>query len=74
MKNLIKVKDHPNLFRDVNSKAIVVLDTKGRSNYVNQKRLAENNHNSVEQLSNEINLLKNSVNDIKQLLSQLINK
>jgi hypothetical protein len=74
MMNLVKVKDHPNLYRDANSKAIVILDTKARSNYLNTKTLAVKNEQSVEQLSDEIKTLKNDVNDIKQLLFQLINK
>ncbi len=74
MRNLIKVKDHPNLYRDADSKAIVVLDAKARSNYLNTKTIAAKSEESIEELSQEIKTLKNDVNDIKQLLFQLINK
>jgi len=71
--NLIKVKDHPNLFRDPKSKAIIVLDEKARSNYSNQKRLAEKVVSDTSTLNNKVEKLENDISQIKEMLSNLIN-
>ena len=64
------VKDHPGLFRDPRSKAIINEDKKGYNRYLLDKSLKEKN----EQLEKDINNMRNDINDIKSLLVELLNK
>jgi hypothetical protein len=68
---VLKVKDHPTLFRDPNSKAILVVDSTARSNYNNQKALAINNMKNNNELREEVNNLKSELEEIKSLLKKL---
>jgi hypothetical protein len=69
---VIKVKDHPTLFRDPDSKAILVMDSTARSNYNNQKALAIRNQESNNELREEVNNLKSELGEIKSLLQKLV--
>ena len=69
---VLKVKDHPTLFRDPNSKAILVVDLTARSNYNNQKVLAIKNQESNNELREEVNNLKSELGEIKSLLQKLV--
>ena len=69
---ILKVKDHPTLFRDPNSKAILVVDSIARSNYNNQKALAIKNQASNNELREEVNNLKSELGEIKSLLQKLV--
>lgn len=66
---LVKVKDYPNLKRDLNTGA--VLNT-SNSEYEEYKKIQENVnlHNRI--IENEINSLKNDINEIKTLLTQIV--
>ena len=68
---MLKVKDHPTLFRDPNSKAILVIDSSARSNYNNQKTLAIKNQEYNNELRVEVNNLKSEIVEIKSLLQKL---
>ena len=68
---MLKVKDHPTLFRDPNSKAILVIDSSARSNYNNQKTLAIKNQEYNNELREEVNNLKSEIGEIKSLLQKL---
>jgi len=69
---VLKVKDHPTLFRDPNSKAILVVDQSSRQNYINQKVLAIKNQESNNELREEVNNLKSELEEIKSLLHKLV--
>ncbi len=69
---VLKVKDHPTLYRDPNSKAIIVMDSTARSNYNNQKVLAIKNQESNNELREEVNNLKSELGEIKSLLQKLV--
>ena len=71
---ILKVKDHPNLYRDPNTKAIMVVDQTARQNYLNQRAVAARALGETEKLSNEITNLKSEITDIKALLSQISSK
>ena len=70
-KSVIKVKDHPTLFRDPNSKAILVVDSSARTNYNNQKALAMRAAETNQELREEVNQLKSDIGEIKSLLQKL---
>ena len=67
MKNLIKVKDHPHLYRDENTGAIINCD---RSSY--NKRI--NKIKSERLNKEELNKIKSDIEEIKLLLKQVIEK
>jgi hypothetical protein len=74
MNEYIKVKDHPTLFRDPKTKAIMVIDQSARQNYINQRTLAQNTVQGNEKLKQEVDNLKNEIGDIKSMLNQILNK
>lgn len=65
-----KVVDHPGLYRDSSSKAIVSEDKISYQKYINDRKLLEKN----KQLDNEINNMKSDIHEIKFLLHELLNK
>lgn len=74
MTDYIKVTDHPTLFRDPKTKAIMVIDQNARQNYINQRTLAQNAVKGNEELKQEVDNLKNEISDIKSMLNQILNK
>ena len=66
----LKVEGHPNLVRDSRSKAIINLDNDSYNEYV-QKR---NTHSKMINMDNDIVELKKSVQDIKNLLTEIIQR
>lgn len=67
-KELHKVKDHPGLYRDPVSKAIVVMDKTARENYLNQKQIVKKTMSATDELRGEINNLKTEMSEIKDML------
>ena len=71
---VLKVRDHPTLYRDPNSKAILVVDQVARQNYINQRTLAQNSANSAESLEKEMSNMKQELGELKDLLRTLISQ
>jgi hypothetical protein len=71
--NLVKVKDHPNHYRDPRSKAILVVDSVSRQNYVNQKTLALRTVGTTERLQSEMQGMREELRELKDLLRSLVN-
>lgn len=67
MKKYMQVEGHSNLIREESSTAIVNTD-------INAYYLAKKRKEAYRTQVNEINTLKNEVTEIKQLLSQLVDK
>ena len=61
MPNLVKIKDHPDLVKDMDSKAVL------NTNYA---ALLE--YKKKQQMQSEIENLKSDVSEIKQLLNKII--
>jgi hypothetical protein len=74
MNEYIKVTDHPTLFRDPKTKAIMVIDQTGIQNYINQRTLAQNAVQVNEKLKQDVDNLKCEITDIKLMLNQILNK
>ena len=72
MKQLLKVTDHPTLYRDPHTKAILVMDSVARTNYNNQRELAKKTQESNNELREEVNHLKSELGEIKSLLQKLV--
>lgn len=63
---MIRVKGHPNLYRDENSGAIINCDNQSYNQYVNSLHNREVQKNEIEQM-------KTDIQEIKSLLKELIN-
>jgi hypothetical protein len=74
IKQVLKVKDHPTLYRDPNSKAILVVDQVSRQNYINQRTLAQKSANSAESLEKEMSNMKQELGELKDMLRTLISQ
>jgi hypothetical protein len=61
--NLYKVKDHPHLVKDMESKAVLNTNYAALVEYRRKKQMEE-----------EFNSLKSDVEDIKKMLQALLNK
>ena len=63
--NHLKVKDNDNLYRDVNSGAIINTDNSAFEKYKRSKLKFQN-------MEHELNYLKGEISEIKNLLKQLV--
>jgi hypothetical protein len=73
-KQVLKVKDHPTLYRDPNSKAILVVDQTARQNYINQRTLAKKALESTDNLQAEMSNMKQELSELREMLRVLIGK
>ena len=67
MKNLVKVKDHPHLYRDENSGAIINYDTIGYNQRL--KKIEKQKSDRV-----ELDEMKKDIEEIKSLLKDFLKK
>ena len=67
MKNLIKVKDHPHLYRDEDTGAIVNCDNIAYDRYKNRVKRKNTE-------KEELNNMKKDIEEIKNLLKDFLNK
>jgi len=70
----IKVKDEVNLFRDATTNAIVNTDMQAYNNYINSKKLKEQESKRIENIENELTDVKSDLSEIKNLLRKLVNE
>lgn len=70
----IKVKDDTSYCRDMNSNAIINVDSNSYTEYIKNKNRIIEEKKRIQKLENEVNEIKNSLDDIKSLLKDLINK
>jgi hypothetical protein len=68
MNDFLKVKDHPNLIRDVKSNAILNVDNDALNKYREEREQILKLRTVVK----EHDQLKNDINDIKQMLLKLM--
>ena len=73
-RQVLKVKDHPTLFRDPNSKAILVVDQNARQNYINQRTIAQKNAQTTDSLHEEMYNMKQELGELKDMLRILISQ
>jgi len=70
----IKVKDEVNLFRDATTNAIVNTDMQAYNNYINSKKLKEQESKRIENIENELSDVRSDLSEIKNLLRSLANE
>ena len=79
-KNLYRVKERPDLVKDMSSGAVLLTDTTAADDYHAKKKMLNANRVMGEELNNiktklaEIDSLKNDIGDIKELLQRIVNK
>jgi len=71
---VLNVRDHPTLYRDPNSKAILVVDQTSRQNYINQRTLARKTADYTEGLEKEMSNMKQELGELKDMLRILISQ
>ena len=71
---VLKVRDHPTLYRDPNSKAILVVDQTSRQNYINQRTLALKTTETADNLQAEMTNMKQELGELKDMLRILISQ
>lgn len=71
---LVKVKDHPNLRRDVESNAIINVDSDARKAYLNKRNKILEQIEKEKETENQINSMKEEISEIKKMLLKLLEK
>ena len=74
MAEYLKVKDHPNLARDTNSRAVVNTNIAAYEAAVKRARAAQNQRDELRDAVRDINNLKCEMHEIKSLLLKLVDK
>ena len=74
MTEYIKVKDHPNLARDTNSRAIVNTNMAAYEAAVKRSRAAQEQRDGLRDAVRDINNLKSEMHEIKNLLLKIVDK
>ena len=69
----IQVKGHPSLFRDKSSNAILNTDMNAYQNYMESKRIKEEETKRMSYIESDLNSLKTDMDEIKTMLRSLIN-
>jgi CRISPR/Cas system-associated endonuclease Cas3-HD len=67
MSDYLQVKDHPNLVREIKSKAIINTDTKALKQYLDKKALLLEKEQKIDNLEKDIK-------DMKNILQQILEK
>lgn len=67
-----KVKDHDNLVRDMNSKAILNTDRLALQDYYQKRDLAKKELSEKTESKQRLDKIENDMADIKNMLAQLI--
>jgi hypothetical protein len=69
-----KVKDHDNLVRDMNSKAILNTDKLALQEYYKKRELAKKELDEKNESKQRLDKIENEMSEIKDLLRELIGK
>ena len=72
--NLIPVEGENNLFRDINTSAIVNTNQSEYQTYLAQKKIQEKEKDRINGLENDLNSIKSDIEEIKILLKNLHHK
>ena len=69
-----KVKDHENLVRDMNSKAILNTDKLALQEYYHKRELAKKELSEKTESKQRLDKIENEMSEIKDLLRELIGR
>lgn len=71
--NFYKVEGHSHLVRDQNTNAILNTNMTEYKNYMNAKKVKENETKKVENLEKDLASVREDLNEIKNLLRSFVN-
>lgn len=71
--NYSRVAENLNLYRDNSSGAIINSNANEYENYLQQKKLKEQQANKIEKIEDDIRNIKSDLSEIKNLLRNLAN-
>ena len=74
MEEFVKVKDHPNLARDLNSRAIVNTNLSAYEAAVKRANATKQQKDELRDAVRDINNIKCEMHEIKSLLLELVDK
>ena len=69
----LQVKGQANLFRDKSTNAILNTDMNAYQNYMESKRIKEEEVKRISDIESDLNSLKSDIDEIKNLLRSLVN-
>jgi hypothetical protein len=69
-----RVEGHSHLIRDQRTNAILNTNMTEYNNYMNLKKLKENENKRVEVIESDLAIVKDDLNEIKNLLRSFINE
>ncbi len=72
MTEVVKVKDSPELVRDISSRAILNTDRKGLQNYNLQREKILEQKREQQRTKDRLNKLESDIGDIKNILQELL--
>ena len=72
MTEVVKVKDSPELVRDISSRAILNTDRKGLQNYNLQREKILEQKREQQRTKDRLNKLESDIGDIKNILHELL--
>ena len=68
-----KVKDHDNLVRDMNSKAVLNTDKEGLQDYLRKREVAKKQQEEQTETKSRLTKIEQSMSEIKNLLQNIAN-
>ena len=74
MSDFVPVEGKSGLYRDSDSTAIVNRDKKAYLEYMQRKKIAENKSSEFDKMKEDLDNVKGELGDIKDLLSNLVQK
>ena len=74
MSDFVPVEGKSGLYRDSDSTAIVNKDKKAYLDYMQRKKIAENKSDEFNKMKEDLDNVKGELGDIKDLLSNLVQK
>ena len=74
MTDLVKVKRHSDLHRDVNSNAVINTNASEYSLYMRRIKTRQRDNDKLKGAVREINNLKNELREIKTLIKEIVKK
>lgn len=69
----LQVKGNTNLYRDLSSNAILNTNMNEYKNYIESKRIKEQESKRINNIESDLNSLKDDMNEIKEMLRSLVN-
>lgn len=73
MSNYAKVNGYPNLLRDLDTNAIINVDSIESSNYDRIRKSNKRRREEIDVIKSDIHNIKSSINEIKSMLREIIN-